>query len=35
MSYRQMQINRIRRRHGLPFARAALIAALAYGEGRH
>lgn len=34
MTHREMQINRLRRRHGLPFARAALIAALAYGEGR-
>lgn len=33
MTRRRMQINRLRRRHGLPFARAALIAALAYPEG--
>lgn len=33
MTTRKMQIDRLRRRHGLPFARAALIAALAYPEG--
>ncbi len=33
MTSRKMQINRLRRRHGLSFARAALIAAMAYPEG--
>lgn len=33
MTSRKMQIRSLRRRHGLPFARAALIAALAYPEG--
>lgn len=34
MTSRIIQITRLRRRHGLPFARAALIAALAYPEGK-
>ncbi len=33
MTSRDLQINRLRRLHGIPFARAALIAALAYPEG--
>lgn len=33
MTSRKMQIQNLRRRHGLSFARAALIAALAYPEG--
>ena len=33
MTYRTIQINRLRRLHGLSFARAALIAGLAYPGG--
>ena len=33
MISRKIQIQSLRRRHGLSFARAALVAALAYPEG--
>lgn len=34
MTRRQLQISRLRKRHGFSETRAALVAGLAFGEGR-